>query len=141
MLKTLFFSYIVAVLSGICSYADTDARSVGHLNDSKGEVAAAANIVLAKFTNVKGSGAASMLGTLYHGNIKILQVLKGDASGNVEVGFSVIQGPKDTEVEPNLTDIYIIVLAGHHEIRKLLPATDDNIAKVKALIAAAPAGK
>jgi hypothetical protein len=81
-----------------------------------------------------------MMGVGYHGEITILQVLKGNAFGSLEVGFSVIRGPKNTEAEPNLDDKYIIMMSGH-DVRKLLPATDANIAKIKALIAAAPAAK
>jgi hypothetical protein len=143
MIKNLSFYYciILTVFSSICSYADENTPLVGHWRSTKDEIASATDIVIGKFTQVRAGGAGSISGLEYHGAITVLHVLKGNASGNVEVVFRVILGSKDKEAEPDLGDTYIIILYDHQMIRKLLPATDANIAKVKALIAAAPVPK
>jgi hypothetical protein len=128
-------------LSMACGYADEETPLVGHLSSVKEEVASATDIVIGKFTKVTVGGTASMNGMDYHGTIIISQALKGTESGSLEVGFRVIPASKDKEVEPNLEDTYIMFLIEHHGIRKLLLATDANIATMKALIAAAPATK
>jgi hypothetical protein len=142
MIRPLSFYYcvIITAFSLVCTYAGESVPLVGSLNSTRDEVISATDVVLGKFTKVRAGGFESMMGVGYHGEITILQVLKGNAFGSLEVGFSVIRGPKNTEAEPNLDDKYIIMMSGH-DVRKLLPATDANIAKIKALIAAAPAAK
>ena len=136
MKKHLSFHYfaILMAFSSLCSYADVNKLSVGSLLPIRDEVSSATDIVIGKFAKVTVGGAGSMMGVMYHGEIAVLGALKGTVSGNLDVGFSVIRGPRNTEVEPNNNDTYIIIL-DHREIRKLLPATDDNIANIKQLIA------
>jgi hypothetical protein len=143
MMNNILFYYCVFIMafSSVCSYADESKPLVGHWRSTKDEIACATDIVVGKFSQVRAGGAESFSGLQYHGKINVLHVLKGNETGNLKVVFRVILGSKDTEAEPNLGDSYIIILYDHQMIRKLLPATDDNIAKVRALIAAAPAGK
>jgi hypothetical protein len=134
---------IVTAFSIICCYAneETPLPLVGHLSSIKDETSSATDVVVGKFIRVRESGAASLNGEYYQGQITVLRPLKGNLSGSLEVGFRVIPVNKDKESEPNLSDSYIIIMSSPGDIRKLLPATADNIAKVKALIAAVPASK
>lgn len=144
MKKTLFsyYCFIMLFLSLVCGYAGEETPLAGSLHPLRDEVISATDVVIGKFLVVKARDTfSSMMGAEYQGQITILQTLKGNESGSLEVGFPVIRGGKNKEAEPNLNDTYIIILVQHQVIRKLLPATDANIAKVKALIAAAPASK
>ncbi|MCE0482915.1 MAG: hypothetical protein LV479_01600, partial [Methylacidiphilales bacterium] len=78
--------------------------------------------------------------------IKVLQVIRGSVEGQVTISFKIRGGLH--EQPPQEGDTYIFFAHKNTEpgwdnytVLKLLPATDDNIAKVKALIAAAPAPK
>jgi len=136
---SFYYSFILTAFSLAYVYAD-----VPHLAGSGyaiGDVVASAtDIVVGKFTKVKSDGAASMMGMSYHGQITISETLKGTDSGSLEVAFYLNSAISPTnESEPNLHDTYIMILTDHQAIRKLLPVTDDNMSKIKALIAAAPA--
>jgi hypothetical protein len=82
----------------------------------------------------------------FHGvAIKVIQVLKGTQESPVSVESFIKATPRDSRESPPKVGIqYIFFTKVFHEkntVFKILPATDDNIAKVKALIAAAPAPK
>jgi hypothetical protein len=86
---------------------------------------------------------------VYHGvQIKVLQVLRGSVDAQVTVTLYIHFAPNSSENPPKVGNTYIFFAHKNTEVGwnpftvlKLLPATDDNIAKVKALIAAAPASK
>jgi hypothetical protein len=76
--------------------------------------------------------------------IQISQCLKGDLSSPALIEIVVAKEPNVTEEAPKAGTTYIFFIkqtTSWNMVLKLLPATDDNIAKVKAMIAAAPAGK
>ncbi|MDB4793750.1 hypothetical protein OAG63_01825, partial [Methylacidiphilales bacterium] len=85
----------------------------------------------------------------YHGvQVKILQVLRGAADTQVTVTLYATFEENVHEQPPKINGTYIFLAHKNTEVGwdqytvlKLLPATDDNIAKVKALITAAPASK
>jgi hypothetical protein len=97
-------------------------------------MASATEIVIGKFAEINRGGSFTMSGDRYRGKIATTNILKGNALPSSEVSFLVI--PETKESVPNLADTYIFIIHNHH-IDKLLPATADNIAKVKALIAQA----
>ncbi|MDB4793753.1 hypothetical protein OAG63_01840 [Methylacidiphilales bacterium] len=77
-------------------------------------------------------------------SIKVLQILRGSVGSQVGVAISTSLWPSLHEQIPQVGKSYIFFV--HQEgtrftVLKLLPATDDHISKVKALIAAAPASK
>jgi hypothetical protein len=74
--------------------------------------------------------------------ITVLQILRGSLKGRVGVRMNMLHGPKVREASPKVGDTYIFFIKqipGWNMVLKILPATDANIAKVKALIAAPPA--
>jgi hypothetical protein len=80
--------------------------------------------------------------------IKIISVLKGELKdkSEIQVGiFPRLVYGKGFEATPKVGSTYIFFVktdnGNRYEAIKLLEATDDNIAKVKALIDAAPASK
>jgi len=133
-MKRLFVCYLLAVTACPPAYADEGARLVGSRTSTKEVTVSATDIVLGKFTKVRPTNAASMLGVLYNGEITISQALKGNKSGSLEVGFSVIPIGKDKEAEPNLRDTYIMFITDQ-QVLKLLPATDENISRIKSFLA------
>jgi hypothetical protein len=78
----------------------------------------------------------------YSTRVKVLQVLRGSA--NAQVTVSIDTYAMNHEEPPKVATPYIFFVrkeAKRFEALKLLPATEVNVAKVKALIAAAPAKK
>jgi hypothetical protein len=96
------------------------------------------------FGNTKEKGESSYRGV----QVKVLQVLRGAVDTSITVTLYVVGRMDFHEDPPKVGSSYIFFAkkAGAFEkdpyiVLKLLPATDANIAKVKALIAAAPASK
>lgn len=76
--------------------------------------------------------------------VKVITLLKGTLAGEIQVSLDVRNDGRVAEVIPHVGENYIffaMLKAGEVIAMKLLPATDDNITKVKALIAAAPPSK
>ena len=77
--------------------------------------------------------------------ISIKTVLKGQVDSEVRVTLYVKNNGRIIEAVPQIGQSYIFfVKQGANQqliVLKLLPPTDENIAKVKALIAAAPSSK
>ncbi|MDB4793752.1 hypothetical protein OAG63_01835 [Methylacidiphilales bacterium] len=96
------------------------------------------------FQSLKATGRSS-----YYGNIiKILQVLRGAISVQIKVTLYVYYVSDTPENIPKVGNPYIFFVKKNasgqpdpYTALKLLPATDDNITKVKALITAAPPSK
>lgn len=97
------------------------------------------------FSNLKALGEA-----VYRGlQVKVLQVLRGSVDPQSTFTLRVmVPSISSHENPPAVGSTYIFFVKkddpSKHDaytVLKLLPATDDNIAKVKAVIAAAPAGK
>ena len=94
------------------------------------------------FQSLKAAGRSS-----YYGNIvKILQVLRGTVDAQIKITLYVYYVSDTPENPPKTGNSYIFFVKKNapgqpdpYAALKLLPATDDNIAKVKALIAASPA--
>lgn len=86
----------------------------------------------------------------YHGvEVKVLQVLRGSIDGEVvKVTLLAMSGQNVHEAPPEVGNTYIFFVHKNTEkgwnpytAIKLLPATNDHVTKIKALIAAAPASK
>lgn len=78
--------------------------------------------------------------------IQVTQTLRGSPNQNMSVSISVHYSKgRVEEVTPKEGKEYLFLIhtdeTNRRDVVKLLSATGDNIAKVKALIAAAPAGK
>ncbi len=119
----------------------------GHEKKSEGLVAVVPDIVVAKFTFLGNGGDDAPGSTFYEkAAIEVISSLKGTLSGDLQAGYTVkLFPPSKKETVPVIGTPYIMFIQPmgptENEIKKLLPATDDNIAKVKALIAAAPPSK
>jgi len=140
MTKPLSFCsfLIITALTLLSAHASDGPALTGSSLKLDDEVASATEIVIGKFTEINEGASFTLSGYRYRGLIAISDILKGNAPVSSKVAFTV--GIQTRESAPNLSDTYIVIIDNHH-IHKLLPATVDNIAKVKALIAAAPAPK
>jgi len=140
MTKPLSFCsfLIITAIILLSAYASDGPALSGSSLKLDDEVASATEIVIAKFTEITEGASSTLSGYRYKGLIAISDILKGNAPVSSKIAFTV--GMQTKESVPNLSDIYILILDNHH-IRKLLPATDANVAKIKALIAATPVSK
>jgi hypothetical protein len=98
-------------------------------------------IVVAKFISL-GSGGLDELGASSYekAEIEITQTLRGNLSGHLKVSYVVKSLPtNEQEARPTIDILYIMFIhslgANEYETEKLLPATDQNISRIKALIA------
>jgi len=76
--------------------------------------------------------------------VKVATLLKGTLAGEIQVSLDVRNDSRVVEVIPRVGENYIffaILKASEIIVVKLLPATDANIAKIKALIADYPVSK
>jgi hypothetical protein len=78
--------------------------------------------------------------------IEVLQTLRGSVNSQITVSFNVHYDSHEQLPKVGNTYIFFVKKVIHpdpdpYRAIKLLPSTDDNIAKVKALIAATPTGK
>jgi len=132
----LYFSVVIITsVTFLSAYASDAPNLVGSSLKLDDEVASATEIVTGKFIELNQSSAFTLSGDRYHGQISISDVLKGNAPVSTKVAFWVV--PETKESAPNLHDSYIAII-DNHIIHKLLPATANNITKVKALIAQIP---
>lgn len=126
-------------------HASDNTQLAGYSRSTREEALSSDDIVIGRFTNTGHSGVAFFSGLLYEdAKLSISINLKGKLSGNVTVDYSIESSaatPNVVEVVPNVTDTYILIIYHGHQIRKMLPATDDNITEVKKIIATAPASK
>jgi hypothetical protein len=139
-------SLVLIVNSYPQSSSDTKMLS-GHSKKNQDAAKESTDIVIGVFTSLGSPGAGATGENDYdQAEVEVVNALKGALSGTLKVFYVVFAMPgKDQESPPVLGTQYIMFIQKlgptDYEIKKLLPATDDNIAKVKALIAAAPASK
>ncbi len=115
------------------------------------EIAAKANTVfIGKIIELGDPVPIAMDTASYSGvQVKVLQILRGTVNDEVvKVTLHTTWGRNMHETPPVIGNTYIFFARKNTEkgwnpytVLKLLPATDDNITKVKALIAAAPEAK
>lgn len=129
---------MILELTVLSSYANGSPNLTGSSLKLTDEVTSATEIVVGKFTKIGNGASFTLSGRRYRGQVALSEILKGTVFDSSDIAFTV--GIQSKEVVPNLEDTYIVFIH-NHRIKKLLPASDDNIAKVKALIAAAPLGK
>jgi hypothetical protein len=105
------------------------------------------DIAVAVFTSLGNRGADATGEDDYdQAEIEVVTILKGNLPGKLKVFYAVLSMPgKNQESPPVLGTQYIMFIQklgpAEYEIKKLLPVTDDNATKVKALITAASATK
>jgi hypothetical protein len=114
----------------------------GHEKKMEDLVTVVPDIVIAKFTSL-GNGSDDAPGATFFekAGIEIVSSLKGSLSGDLQAGYSVkLFPPSKKETMPVIGTPYIMFIQKlgptEYEIKKILPATDDNIARVKGLISA-----
>ena len=80
--------------------------------------------------------------------VKVLQILRGAVEHQIKFTLNTLKSPSIQEMPPNFGSSYIFFVNRNSPeaddpftALKLLPATDDNIATIKKLIATAPASK
>jgi hypothetical protein len=130
--------------------ADTiDQRMPGHSKKDQDFINPTIDIVVAKFIAL-GNGSADEVGATYYerAQVQITSTLQGALSGNIKVSFTARSFPKnEKDALPALNTEYILFIRDQkidpddYELEKILPATDQNIARIKSLIAAAPSSK
>ena len=118
----------------------------GHLKKGEELMKIATDIIVGKFTSL-GNGSTDSPGASFYekADLTVINSLKGSLSGNIQASYSVRTFPLNKkEAQPTIGTQYVMFIQKlgptEYEIKKLLPATDDSITKVKALIAA-PAAK
>jgi hypothetical protein len=120
---------------------------IGHHKKEEGLAAKVGAIFVGQFITLGDGPGADEPGMEYFDNaqVKVEQSLKGTLSGIVKVSYSVMSIPTEKESSPKSLKDYIffinIISPTQLSVVKLLPATDQNVAKIKALIAAVPAAK
>ncbi len=91
---------------------------------------------------IKGPAASPDMHTNFV-EVKVLQVLRGSVGAQIRFTMDILAA-NDSEAVPKAGDVYLFFIeqnTGRNTALKLLPSTGDNIAKIKALIAAAPPSK
>ncbi len=149
----LSLSIVWIVLSFLVGIQPMSAQNEPVLSGSKlrsEDVAAKADVVFVGEITAIGFGDTKAEGeSAYRGvQVKVLQVLQGTVAASITVTLHVVGMMEYHEDPPKVGNSYIFFVKksapGQHDaytVFKLLSATDANIAKIKTLIAAAPAGK
>jgi hypothetical protein len=132
---------LVMVIVDTSNAASSDSAVLpGHEKRAEKLVSSVSAVVIAKFISL-GYGGTDAPGSTFFERAKVAVVssIKGSLSGTITVGYSVQEIPEaEKESAPIIGTPYIMFIQtlgpDEHEIRKLLAATDDNIALVKAII-------
>jgi hypothetical protein len=127
--------------------ADVNAPLLPGHKAIEGDLLKISDVVIAKI-NSFGVIEADNAGALSYEqvNIEITSVLKGKLSGKYKVSFELHTfPPSEHEIVPTLGIEYIMFIKtlspDEYEVVKVLPSSAQNVARIKALIAAVPAGK
>ena len=141
---------LVVLLWGGINQIQADASTLnmpGHDQKDSVLINPKIDIVIAQFIST-GNAAADEIGFIYYerAQIRIIQSLQGTFSGNIKVSYRAKSFPAENkEVIPYLNTDYILFIRTQridpddYELEKILPATSQNIARIKALIASQPA--
>jgi len=158
-MKTLLKHSLILVAIGLALVANGYSQSPpapqsldtklfsGHGKKNEDALKESTDIAVAVFTSLGNRGADATGEDDYdQAEIEVVTTLKGNLPGKLKVFYAVLSMPgKNQESPPVLGTQYIMFIQKlgptEYEIKKMLPATDDSIAKIKALIAAAPAAK
>jgi hypothetical protein len=109
---------------------------------SRAEVIFVGEIIQIGGPSLSSAGQAEFCGN----QVKVLEVFRGSATGQITVSFVIAEKPKEQVPSVGSSYIFFAQKVVHpdpdlYTAFKLLPATDSNETKVKALVAALPAGK
>ena len=147
-IKYLLLVVLLSLPSVINAYCQSQAplqteavNPVGHAQKSEELVKSTNEVIIGKLISIGyPSGDSSDEDFYDQAEVEVISVLKGDMSGTVKVSYSVRLG-KNKEMVPVIGTQYIMFIhmlpPNEFRIKKLLPATDDNISKVKQLISQA----
>jgi hypothetical protein len=141
--KLLIFGLLMLTAVSVLTASDnkgSDDIFPGHDKKNEELIKTVTNIVVAKFTSLGNLNLDAPGEVLYvHAKIEIASCLKGSLSGTLQARYNVqdfSEGP--TETLPVVGTQYIMFIRDYHlpdyRIEKILPATDTNLASIKALI-------
>ena len=137
---------ILGMLSSLIMAQTTNSLLPGSRSDLDKTVSHADIIVVAKMVSLGITMPDATAQADYDSaQIQVMQALKGSPNQNLSVSISVhFSKGRIEEIAPEVGKEYLFFIrtdeVKHEIVLKIIPATDDNIARVKALIAAAPAG-
>jgi hypothetical protein len=143
------FLLILIIAPSVAAVGDTTSAALplqySGSGKKAGDIVATCDAIFVGQIIAKGPVILTKPGASTHGyTVKVATLLKGTLAGEIQVSLDVRNDGRVVEVIPHVGENYIffaMLKAGEVIAVKLLPATDANIAKVKALIAAAPAPK
>jgi hypothetical protein len=147
-IKTIIFLFSSCIFMGL-TLVSSSAQETKSLSGSRYKIEDVIQkrvaVFVGKINDLGGSSGRSIGVDVYHRvMVTCLQNLSGHVDTQLKVRLNVSW---PDEAPPVLNTPYIFVVRkeegslSDYDVLKLLPATDDNIAKVKALIAAAPPPK
>jgi hypothetical protein len=149
--KVFLFSFFLISIIFPTGVAIGDTASTGYPLPYSGSEKKAEEIVTTCDGNfigkiiAKGPVILTKPGASIHGyTVKVTTLLKGNLAGEIKVSLDVRNDSRVVESIPHVGENYIfftISKSGEIISIKLLPANVENITKIKALIAATPAGK
>jgi hypothetical protein len=146
LLKCVLILAAVSVALIVNGYSQTSTQPQGsgvlsgHEKKNEDAIKGSTHVVVATFSVLGYPGPGADGEANYdQAEIAVVTALKGTLSGQLKAHYIVYDMPgKDQESLPALGTQYIMFIQQlgptEYEIKKLLPATDDNIAKVKQLI-------
>ena len=138
-----------ALRSQIVPETQSESRFTGSNLKSEDVLLKVSAIFIGKITQI-GFANTKMEGVLIYRNVQInvLRILRGSLDAKSTFRLDVVPLTGFREISPVAGNSYIFFVKRNYEgepdpfiVVKLLPATDNNIARVKALIAAAPASQ
>jgi hypothetical protein len=129
---------IVLCMAAVVAYSQSDASRVftGHKLDDKAAAKESDAVIIAKVKALPVRQSLSAGMSFYEGApAEVIGGLKGNLPGEVGATFKVI----NEEAAPKVGDPYIMFLKkldtpGEYSCLKILPATKENIAAIKAVI-------
>jgi hypothetical protein len=146
-LPVFTLSVVIGIVGACFASANDQPILVGHWEKDSNLAASVPDIVSAKFTRLASPTASTM--SEEHcsgGQITIVATLKGTASGSYNVTYYLrvgkwTQAPNWEEAQPKLGTRYILFMRSESNgyfIEKIVPLNDENLAKIRTLIAALP---
>lgn len=140
-----FILIINASAQTVPSTSEDKMMYTGHEKKIEIAIKESTDIVVAAFTKLGFGGPDADAESFYEqAEIKIITALKGTLSGNIPVSYTIQWYPGNIkETIPVIGTQYIMFIQKlgpqENRIKKILPATDEKVSSVKALIVAQPA--
>jgi hypothetical protein len=119
-----------------------DPKMPGHEIKERNLINSKVDVVIGKFISLGNLGDDNLGASYERAEIQITNSLQGPLLGNIKVSYAVRSFPLEhKEIVPALNTEYILfirdqkIASDNYELVKILPATDTNITRIKALIA------